>query len=409
MLTVVQDPFAVGVDADRIARIDDHLARYVDDGRLAGWQVLVTRRGQTVHSSVYGQRDLEAGLPVEPDTLWRIYSMTKPITAVTAMSLYEQGRFSLNDELSDYLPEFADMRVLVGGNAEQPKTVPATEPIRLWHLLSHTAGLTYAFTRSSVLDEMYRLAGADPIQNPAVDLASMCQKWASLPLLFEPGTAWNYSVATDVLGRVIEVLTGQSLDKAFTERVLDPLGMTDTHWSVGDQDQDRLAALYVPHPATGKALRYDALGDLTLSPPAMLSGGGGLVSTAADYARFSQMLLNGGELEGTRVLGARTLAYMTKNHLPGGGYLSTVGRGMFAETAFDGVGFGLGFGVTVDPVATKVVSSPGEFTWGGYASTAFWVDPVEQLTAHFYTQLVPSSTYPIRTELRQLVQAALID
>jgi len=409
VLTVDSDPGSVGVDANRLARIDTHLASYVDDGRLAGWQVLVTRRGQTVHSSVGGSRDLEAGLPVEPDTIWRIYSMTKPITAVVAMSLFEQGRFLLNDELATYLPEFADMRVLVGGNAEQPKTVPATEPIRVWHLLSHTAGLTYAFTRSSVLDDMYRLAGADPITDTTADLETLCSRWASLPLLFEPGTAWNYSVATDVLGRLIEVLTGQTLAEAFSERVLDPLGMTETGWSVGEQDRRRLAALYVPNPETGKALRYDAMGDMALTSPAMLSGGGGLVSTAADYARFSQMLVRGGELDGVRVLGPRTLGLMTRNHLPGGAFLSSVGRGMFSESAFDGVGFGLGFGVTVDPVAAKVPTSPGEFTWGGYASTAFWVDPLEQVTAHFYTQLVPSSTYPIRTELRALVMASLVD
>ena len=410
MTTVEHDPAEVGVDAQRLARIDTHLARYVDDGRLAGWQVLVTRRGRTVHSSVHGQRDLEAGLPVEQDTLWRIYSMTKPVTAVVAMSLYEEGRFSLNDELSKHLPEFADMRVLVGGNAEQPKTVPATEPIRVWHLLSHTAGLTYAFTRSSVLDTMYGLAGADPLVDPSVDLATMCSRWAALPLLFEPGTAWNYSVATDVLGRLVEVLTGQTLDEAFAERVLGPLGMTDTHWWVEEgPDRERLAALYVPNPDGGRAVRYDVLGAGALTRPALLSGGGGLISTAADYARFTAMLAGRGQLDGTRVLGPRTLAYMTRNHLPGGVSLASVGRGMFAETAYDGIGFGLGFGVSADPVAAKVTSTQGEFTWGGYASTAFWVDPVEEVTAHFYTQLVPSSTYPIRTELRQLVYAALVD
>ena len=409
MLTVEKDPAQVGMDAERLSRIDRHLARYVDSGRLPGWQVLVTRRGQTVHSSVYGSRDMEADLPVEPTTLWRIYSMTKPVTAVTAMSLYEEGAFLLNDELSKYLPEFADMRVLVGGNAEQPKTVPATEPIRIWHLLSHTAGLTYAFTQSSVLDEIYKRAGADPLVDTSADLATMCSRWASLPLMFEPGTAWNYSVATDVLGRLIEVVSGQTLDKAFSERVLDPLGMTETRWSVDGDDQQRLAALYVPNPQTGAALRYDALGAAALSSPALMSGGGGLVSTAADYARFTQMLVRGGELEGARVLGPRTLAYMTRNHLPGGTSLSKIGRGMFAETAFDGIGFGLGFGVNTDPVAAKVTTTPGEFTWGGYASTAFWVDRTEQVTAHFYTQLVPSSTYPIRTELRQLVYAAIID
>jgi CubicO group peptidase (beta-lactamase class C family) len=409
VLTVEQDPAELGMDAARLARIDTHLARYVDDGRLAGWQVLVTRRGQTVHSSVRGSRDLEAGLPVEPETLWRIYSMTKPITAVVAMSLYEQGAFSLNDELSRYLPEFADMRVLVGGNAEQPKTVPATEPIRLWHLLTHTSGLTYAFTRSSVLDEMYRLAGADPVADPTADLAAMCERWAALPLLFEPGTAWNYSVATDVLGRVIEVLTGQTLEQAFAERVLGPLKMTDTRWWVEESEAARLAALYVPNPTDGSALRYDAMGGHALRPPRVLSGGGGLISTAADYARFTSLLLRGGELDGVRLLGPRTLAYMTRNHLPGGGTLTSLGRGQFAETAYDGIGFGLGFGVSVDPVATKVTATAGEFTWGGLASTAFWVDPAEQLTCHFYTQLVPSSTYPIRTELRQLVYAAIVD
>jgi CubicO group peptidase (beta-lactamase class C family) len=301
------------------------------------------------------------------------------------------------------------MRVLVGGNAELPKTVPATEPIRIWHLFSHTAGLTYAFTRSSVLDEIYTQAGADPLVDPAADLATLCSRWASLPLMFEPGSAWNYSVATDVLGRLIEVLTGGSLDKAFSERVLEPLGMSETRWYVDEEDAERLAALYVPNPSTGKALRYDAMGATALSPPALLSGGGGLVSTAADYARFTQMLVRGGELDGARVLGPRTLAYMTRNHLPGGATLASLGRGMFAEVVFEGIGFGLGFGVSADPVAAKVTSTQGEFTWGGYASTAFWVDRTEQLTAHFYTQLVPSSTYPIRTQLRQLVYAAIVD
>ena len=409
MPAVEIDPAEVGMDAGRLGRIDRHLARYVDDGRLAGWQVHVTRRGHTAHSSVYGSRDLEAGLPVEQDTLWRIYSMTKPVTAVAFMQLYEQGLVRLNDEVSRWLPEFADMRVLVGGNAEQPKTVPATEPMRVWHLLTHTAGLTYAFTRSSVLDEMYRARGADQLVDWDADLTELCSRWASLPLLFEPGTGWNYSVATDVLGRVVEVVAGQRLDEVFAERIFAPLGMKETCWSVDAEDAGRLAALYAPHPATGQAVRYDELGRHAFEPPRMLSGGGGLISTAADYARFTAMLVRGGELDGERVLGPRTLAYMARNHLPGGGSLASLGRGQFAETTYDGIGFGLGFGVSVDPVATKVTATPGEMTWGGLASTAFWVDPVEQVTAHFYTQLVPSSTYPIRTELRQLVYAALVD
>jgi CubicO group peptidase (beta-lactamase class C family) len=201
-----------------MARADAHLARYVDDGKLAGWQLLVTRRGRVVHAATGGLRDVEAGLPVEPDTLWRIYSMTKPLTSVLAMQLYEQGRLRLQDEVSRYLPAFADQRVLVGGNAEQPKTVPALEPVRVWHLLTHTAGLTYAFTRSSVLDDMYRAAQADPLSSPDTGLAEMVDRWAGLPLLFQPGTAWNYSVATDVLGRLVEVVTGQPLDQVMSER-----------------------------------------------------------------------------------------------------------------------------------------------------------------------------------------------
>jgi CubicO group peptidase (beta-lactamase class C family) len=406
---VEHDPREAGVDADRLGRAGRHLDRYVDDGRLAGCQLLVTRRGRVVHASVHGSRDLEAGLPVEPDTLWRIYSMTKPITSVVAMQLYEEGRLRLHDEVSAYLPEFAEMRVLVGGNVDQPKTVPATEPVRVWHLLTHTAGLTYAFTRSSVLDDLYRAASADPLASPDADLAEMVRRWGSLPLLFQPGTAWNYSVATDVLGRLVEVVTGQTLEQAFAERVLEPLGMTDTRWWVDETDAARLAALYAPHPETGLAVRYDAMGRHALSPPATLSGGGGLVSTAADYARFTGMLLGGGALDGVRVIGPRTLRYMTRNHLPDGGTLASLGRGQFAEVSYDGVGFGLGFSVSVDPVATKVTASAGEHAWGGLASTAFWVDPAEELAVHFFTQLVPSSTYPIRTELRQLVYAALVD
>ncbi|MCW2665719.1 MAG: hypothetical protein JWN57_681 [Frankiales bacterium] len=407
MVKVDTDPAEVGFDAARLERIDTHLARYVDDGRLAGWQVVVTRKGKVAHSSVYGHRDQEAGLPVEADTLWRIYSMTKPITSVVAMQLFEQGLFSLNDPVATFLPEFADMQVWKGGTPAAPQVRPATEPIRMWHLLSHTAGLTYGFLHSGPVDEMYRNAGAE--FNPDLDLADACKLWASLPLVFEPGTAWNYSVATDVLGRVIEVLTGQSLDQAFAERVTGPLGMSDTTWWARPDQADRLAALYVRHPQTGAATRYDAFGKSALSEPTMLSGGGGLLSTAADYARFTQMLVRGGELDGVRLLGSRTVAYMGQNHLPGGGLLSELGRGQFAETAYDGIGFGLGFGVLADPIALKVHATAGEMTWGGLASTAFWVDPREQITAHFFTQLMPSSTYPVRGELRQLVYSALVD
>ncbi len=408
-LVVDQDPLSVGVDPTRLARLDSVLSRYVDDGRLPGWQVLVTRRGQLVHSSVYGHRDVEASLPVQLDTLWRIYSMTKPVTAVAAMTMFEEGAFSLNDEVARYLPAFRDMRILRGGTPAAPKTVPATEPMRMWHLFSHTAGLTYGFTRSSLLDEIYRAADSDFAQPRGMDLAQLCDLWASLPLLFEPGSAWNYSVASDVLGRVLEVLSGTPLDEVFTQRVLAPLGMTDTCWWVDGARADRLAALYVPDPVTGKAIRHDAMSRAALSPPDFLGGGGGLISSAADYSRFTAMLAGGGRVGDVRILAPRTLAFMTANHLPGGQSLAALARGQFAEVGYDGLGYGLGFGVLLDPVAAKLPGTVGEFTWGGAASTAFFVDPAEELTAHFYTQLLPSSTYPVRTQLRQLIYSALLD
>jgi len=256
---------------------------------------------------------------------------------------------------------------------------------------------------------MYRAAGFEWTTPAGMDLAGCCDTWAGIPLLFQPGSEWNYSVATDVLGRVVEVASGQSLDQFFSERILGPLGMTDTAFWAGEDTAKDLAALYVPEPGSRRALRYDALGQVALRPPKALLGGQGLISTAADYHRFTQMLLGGGELDGTRLLGSRTLRYMTRNHLPGNADLEALGRPLFAETTFDGVGFGLGFSVVLDPVANKVPSSVGEFAWGGAASTAFWVDPAERITVLFLTQLLPSATHPIRPELRQLVYQALVD
>ncbi|HMC51979.1 MAG TPA: serine hydrolase domain-containing protein, partial [Acidimicrobiales bacterium] len=236
-----------------------------------------------------------------------------------------------------------------------------------------------------------------------------CEAWARLPLLFQPGTEWNYSVATDVVGRIVEIVSGQPLDRFLSERVFGPLGMSDTGFWVDDHDAGRLAALYTPAPGSNQAHRNDRMGNAALRPPTCLSGGGGLVSTAADYHRFTQMLLRRGELDGVRLLGTRTIEYMTRNHLPGGTDLEEFGRPLFAETTFEGVGFGLGFSVTDDPVSNKVLSSGGEFAWGGAASTTFWVDRDEDMTALFLTQLLPSSTHPIRSQLKQLVYQALVD
>ena len=407
------DPAEVGIDPARLGRLDRHFMRYVDDGRLPGWLITVSRNGRLAHVSGYGQRDMEAGLPVTDDTLWRIYSMTKPITSVAAMLLYEEGKIGLNDPVSEFIPAFADVLVYTGGSDQRAVTEPLTEPVRIWHLLTHTSGLTYGFHRVHPVDAMYRAAGYEWGAPPGTDLAAACDQYASIPLLFQPGSEWNYSVSTDVLGRVVEVASGQSLDEFFATRIFAPLGMTDTGFCVSEDALPRLAALYGAGPR-GNIGRMEQMGRVAVGrPPKLLGGGGGLVSTAADYHRFTQMLLGrpgspGGELDGARLLGPRTVAYMTRNHLPGGADLATFGRPLYAETPFRGTGFGLGFGVVIDPVASLGICSAGEYSWGGAASTAFWVDPAEALTVSFFTQLLPSSTYRgLRPQLRQLVYQSL--
>jgi CubicO group peptidase (beta-lactamase class C family) len=412
-LTVEVDAAEVGLDSERLKRIDAHFAGYVADGRLPGWLLTISRHGRLAHVARCGSRDLEAGLPVTDDTVWRIYSMTKPVTSVAVMMLYEEGALALTDPVSAFIPAFKDVRVYVAGSDLKQVTVPAVEPVRIWHLLTHTAGLTYGFHRVHPVDALYRAAGFEWSTPPGVDLAQACDLWAGLPLLFQPGTEWNYSVATDVLGQVIQVVSGQRLDEFFAARILRPLGMTDTAFWAGPAAQRRLAALYRPGP-DGRATRLGSVGRAPGKEPRMLSGGGGLVSTAADYGRFTQMLLDrpgspAGELDGIRLLSPRTVGYMARNHLPGGLDLETFGRPLYAETRFRGVGFGLGFAVLIDPVPGKVVGSPGEISWGGAASTAFWVDREADLTVSFFTQLLPSSTHPISSELRQLVYQALTD
>ena len=408
-LTVEVDPGEAGFDAARLGRIDAHFRRYVDAGKLPGWQLAVTRGGRRVHVARYGHRDVENGLPVEDDTVFRIYSMTKPITSVATMMLYEEGLFELKDPVRRWIPSFADVRVFTGGTAENPSTAPATEPVRIWHLLTHTAGLTYGFHHVHATDELYRNAGFDFGPPRGYDLEGCVDLWAGLPLVNEPGTRFNYSHATDVLGRLVEVLSGMPFDQFLRERIFEPLGMHDTaFWADGDK-ADRLGALYVPNAKKGTIFRYDPIGEAAKRAPSYLSGGGGLVSTTHDYLRFCEMLRRGGELDGARLLGPRTLAYMTTNHLPGGVDLEHFGQSTFAETAYDGVGFGLGFAVVLDPAAARTPSSVGEYSWGGAASTGFWVDPVEDVTAVFMTQLLPSSTYNLRAQFKQLVKAALID
>lgn len=407
-VTLQVDPSQVGFDADRLARIDHHFATYVDDGRLAGWQVAVSRRGKVAHTSTYGMADLATSRPFESDTIVRMFSMTKPVTSVAVMMLVEAGLASLTDPISKWIPAFAEMQVYKEGAPTKPSLRPATEPIRLWHLLTHTAGLTYGFHYTHPVDAMYRKAGFDFGVPHGLDLEACCERWAELPLLFEPGTEWNYSVSVDVLGRIVEIASGQTLDQFFATRIFTPLGMVDTGFWVPDDQMSRFTTLYVPDPTSGAAVPIPVDRDYTRRPR-MLGGGGGLVGTAADYLRFCHMLLGRGTLDGTRILGSRTVDYMVQNHLPGGADLEELGRPGFNEATYHGIGFGLGFSIVDDPVKNKVPSSKGEYAWGGAASTAFWVDPAEEISVVFLTQLLPSSTHPIRPELKQLVYQALVD
>jgi CubicO group peptidase (beta-lactamase class C family) len=409
-MTAIQidvEPSEVGMSQSRLDRLDRHFRRYVDDGRLTGWLLAVARQGKVVHLANHGMRDREATSPVTTDTVWRLASMTKPITSVAAMMLYEEGAFELKDPISKWIPSFENMQVYRSGSSNSPDLRPATEPIRVWHLLTHTSGLTYGFQYAHPVDAMYRSAGFEWGNPPGVDLAGCCELWAAQPLLFEPGSEWNYGVSTDVLGRLVEVVSGQSLAVFLRERVFEPLGMVDTGFEAID-NVDRWAAPYLVNPAGPSSPPVRIPGDAQVTPPDMLSGGGGLVGTAADYLRFSEMLRRGGDLDGTRLMSPRTVSYMTSNHLPGGVDLEEFGRPLFAETTFDGVGFGLGVSVVTDPLAGKVLTSEGEYGWGGAFSTSWWVAPREDLSVMFFTQLLPSSTHPIRSQLKQLVYQALI-
>ncbi|TFV64046.1 UNVERIFIED_ORG: class A beta-lactamase-related serine hydrolase [Bacillus sp. AZ43] len=414
-LTVSTDPAEVGMDAARLERLDRRLARWVDDGQLPGFLVTVARHGTLVHVGRQGLRDVEGGLPVEEDTRWRIFSMTKPVTSVAAMMLYEEGAFELNDPIAKWLPEFAETRVYVAGSAMKPVTAPQVEPIRVWHLLTHMSGLTYGFHHAHPVDAMYRAMGHEWGTPPGADSAEVCRQWASVPLVFQPGTEWNYGVSTDVLGRLVEVISGLGLDEFFEQRIFAPLGMRDTSFGLRpDDDPDSLAKLYLAAPGqpggapTGMVFNapFDAA---ARAKPAFLSGGGGLVSTAGDYLKFVELLRRGGAYDGGRLLGPRTIAHMVRNHLPGNQDLESFGRPLFAETPLRGVGFGLGFSMVIDPVRYGVVASAGDYSWGGAASTAFYVDPVEDVTVSFYTQLLPSSTLPIRNYLRALVNQSIVD
>ncbi|MCP5155761.1 MAG: beta-lactamase family protein [Ectothiorhodospiraceae bacterium] len=400
------DPGTVGLGAARLARVRDWMARYVDAGKLAGAMTLVARRGRVAFLESYGLADLASGRAMAPDTVLRFYSMTKPITSVAALMLYERGRFQLDDPLEAYLPAFADMQVWVSGSGESMRTEPARRPIQIHDLMTHTSGLTYGFFHATPVDAMYRARGIDFTRSDG-DLGTMVDALGEMPLLAHPGSEWNYGTSTDVLGRLVEVLSGKSLGAFMRDEILAPLGMHETAFSVPAAARGRFAAMYGRDKDGGLEEVGSATDDRFLREATLHSGGGGLVSTVGDYFRFTELMRRRGELDGVRLLSRKTVDYMTRNHLPGGVDMAAMGQPRFSEASYEGIGFGLGVSVMLDPARAKVMGSAGEYAWGGAASTAFWIDPVEEMTVIFCTQLLPSSTYPLRRELRVLTYQAI--
>lgn len=402
------DARRLGFDPDRLARIDRFLAdKYLRTGLLPHAQLLVARDGEIAHFSSQGPARAEGNAPVDERSLFRIASMTKPITSVAFMALVEEGRVALDDPVHRVLPEFEGLRVYRSGGAGAPfVTAPAPEPMRMVDLMRHTSGLTYGFQHRSNVDAAYRERGIGDLHGEH-DLGSFVAALAELPLEFAPGGAWTYSVATDVLGAVIERIEGRPLEEVLRSRIFEPLGMADTGFHVPADASDRLTDCWTADPARGRVLHDRGRDGAWTRPPRLLSGGGGLVSSALDYHRFCAMLLGGGALGGRRVLGRKTLELMTRNHLPGGADLAGLSRSMFSETQYAGTGFGLGVAVTLDPARALLAGSAGEFHWGGMFSTAFFVDPAERLSVVFMTQLAPSSLHPVRRELRTMIHAAL--
>jgi CubicO group peptidase (beta-lactamase class C family) len=397
---------AVGLSSSRLETLDRFIkSRYVDTGKIPGALILIARRGDVAHLSIAGFADVERKKPLREDTVFRIYSMSKPITSVAFMTLVEQGLVALDDPVHRVIPEWKNLGVYEGGFMETFRTRRPDRPMLIIDLLRHTSGLTYGFQQVSNVDAAYRkLQIGDRLQQTSLD--DMIQQLAGLPLEFSPGTAWNYSVSTDVLGYLIGKISGQPFDEFLRERIFKPLKMTDSGFHVRSDNESRFAACYSATPTGGMTLSDDPDRSMYLKPPRLFSGGGGLVSTAEDYLRFCKMLLNGGTLDDVQVLSPKTIALMKLNHLPDGKDLPALSRSLFSEVTYQGVGFGLGFANTLDTAKTMLPGSAGDYFWGGAASTYFWIDPAEELITIFMTQLLPSTSYPIRRELRTLVYSA---
>jgi len=391
-------PEELGFSSNRLKRINNLMTRYVESGKLAGIVTCIARRGQVLHLETFGQQNLETKTPMSRDSIFRIYSMTKPITSAALMILYEESLFNLTDAVSQYIPAFKDAKIWSeGGKLESPD-----RPITVQDLLRHTAGLSYGgiAESNSPVDKLYDDAD---LFNPTITNAVLTDRIANLPLMFQPGGKWHYSVATDVVGYLVEVLSGKSLEDFMQEKIFDPLGMVDTAFYIDPSKLNRFCTLYGKTPDSDLDVLDSPKTSEYLPPVALNSGGAGLISTIADYLLFSQCILNKGELNGVRLLGSKTIELMTCNHLPPA----------LLPIAFEGtepmlgMGFGLGFGVMLDTAQTGVMGSVGDYSWGGFAETYFWNDPQEELIAIMMTQYLPSQTYPIRKEFRTAVYQAL--
>ncbi|MFL2760759.1 MAG: serine hydrolase domain-containing protein [Dehalococcoidia bacterium] len=397
-----------GFAPERLSFIDEHLQRnYLDSNRYVGTLMGIYRRGELGYVSSMGLMDREAKRPMSRDTIFRIYSMTKPITSVALMTLYEKGLFQLDDPVSEYIPSFRDFEVYQDGVIGNFKTSGLEREMTVRDLLTHQSGLTYGFMERTNVDYAYRELGIE--KESQESLQEFVELLTTIPLEFSPGKAWNYSVSTDVCGYLIEVISGQTLDEFFRREIFEPLDMVDTGFYVSSDKKTRLASCYEYEELKQPKLVDDAITGKYLHPPQVLSGGGGLVSTLDDYMSFCKMILNGGDAADHRIISRKTLDLMSSNHLANGGDLRSCAYGRWSETSYTGVGFGLGFSVLLDPGASQVSGSIGELAWGGAASTAFWIDPLEDLAVVFLTQLLPSSQFNVRRELRSLVYSAISD
>ena len=402
----VVSPASVGLDGKVMGNIRDYLKeQYVEPGKYVGTLTLVARKGEIAYLDALGFMDRENKKAMQEDAIFSIYSMSKPITSIALMQLYEKSLFRLDDPIHWHIPSWRNLRVYESGLYPNFLTSRPNRHMTIRDLLSHMSGLTYDFMLRTNVDAAYRKTKLQATG----DLQAMIDTLAQLPLEFSPGEQWNYSVSTDVCGYLVEHFSGMKLDKYFQKHIFDPLGMEDTGFSCAKEKVDRLASLYEQHPKKGPVL-VDPGGAKTarVKKRKMLSGGGGLLSTMSDYYRFCSMLLNQGELDGTRIIGRKTLAMMASNHQPDNKDLTEMSQSAFSETTYQGVGFGLGFSVILDPVKTQSLTDEGEYGWGGAASTVFWVNPKEEMVVIFLTQLLPSSTYQVRRELRSLVYSSLM-